>query len=135
MKVVARAIITNEQGQVLLGRRTRGMGEGQYALIGGKPDQGETPTEAVIREVKEELGLDFEPTLIIDSVDAETDSANPWKTYFFTGTSSGIIHLKEDEISDIVFISEGDLDNLDIAFDHKERLRDFFRQRSVDSKS
>lgn len=128
MKEVSRAIITNEQGLILLGKRARGIMEGKYALVGGKPDPGETPKEAVIREVKEELGLDFEPTLILERIDYETDPRDFWKTYFFTGTVSGIIQLNEDKISDITFISEEDLDNLDIAFDHKERLRDYFRQ-------
>ena len=128
MKEVTRAIITNEQGQVLLGKRAKGMGEGKYALVGGKPDQGETPIKAVVREVKEELGLDFDPTLILERVDTQTDPINPWKTYFFTGTATGVIQLKDDEITDIIFVSEEDLDGLDIAFDHRDRLKDFFRQ-------
>lgn len=130
MKKVSRAIIINEQGLVLLGKRARGMGEDKYALIGGKLDEGETPKEAIIREVKEELGLDFEPTLFLERIDNETDSQNPWKVYFFTGTVSGKFKLNKEEINDIIFISEEGLDNLDIAFDHKDRLKDFFKQEA-----
>lgn len=133
MKEVVRAIIVNEQGLILLGRRAGGFEEGKYALVGGKPDSGETLQETIRREVKEELNLDFEPTLFLERLDEETDPQDPWYTYFFIGTASGVIRLKKDEISDVIFVSEADLDNLDIAFDHKDRLRDFFRQNLVDN--
>jgi ADP-ribose pyrophosphatase YjhB (NUDIX family) len=49
MKEVSRAIIMDEEGKVLLGKRGRGIGEGLYALIRGKPDQGESAEEAIVR--------------------------------------------------------------------------------------
>ncbi len=51
------AIIFNESGQVLLShRRDRDL----WNLPGGGMESGELPTEAVIREVKEETGLDVD---------------------------------------------------------------------------
>ena len=37
----------------MLGKRGRGTAEGLYALIGGKPDQGESAEKAIVREVME----------------------------------------------------------------------------------
>lgn len=42
-------------GQLLLIRKQRGLGEGKLLGPGGKVEPGETPREATIREVREEL--------------------------------------------------------------------------------
>ena len=89
MKHVSRAIIVNDQGKVLLGRRVRPLGAGQYALVGGKPNKGETAESAIVREVKEELGIDFYPTSFIEYEDFVSDPLSPWSVTTFTGTYTG----------------------------------------------
>jgi 8-oxo-dGTP diphosphatase len=42
----------------LLGWKKRGLGQDQYAGIGGKLEPGETPPEAAIRELHEEIGVE-----------------------------------------------------------------------------
>jgi 8-oxo-dGTP diphosphatase len=46
---------------VLLGEKLRGLGAGHIVGPGGKVEAGETPEEAAIREVQEEVGLIIEP--------------------------------------------------------------------------
>jgi mutator protein MutT len=131
MKEVSRAIILNQEGKVLLGRRTRGIGMGQYCLIGGKPDVGESAKEAVIREVREEIGVEFgQPQFYLRCLDNSTN--DPWLVTYFTGIIRGEIRLELTEVEDIIFVSEDELDTLDIAFDQKNRLRDFFGRRRID---
>ena len=48
-------------GRVLLIRKKRGVGAGLYNGPGGKIEPGETPREAVVREVREEVGLSVAP--------------------------------------------------------------------------
>ncbi len=49
------ALIMNDAGEILaISRRNR---PNDLGLIGGKLNEGETPLQAVIREVKEEVGL------------------------------------------------------------------------------
>ena len=44
-------------GQILLIRKHRGLGKGKLNGPGGRIEAGETPAEAAVREVEEELGI------------------------------------------------------------------------------
>ncbi len=50
--------IVNEKGELLVGRRAKDPAKGTFDLPGGFTEYGETAEEAVMREVKEETGLD-----------------------------------------------------------------------------
>ncbi|MEK7125012.1 MAG: NUDIX hydrolase [Patescibacteria group bacterium] len=127
MKQVVRAIITNKEDRVLLIKRARGVGAGLYALVGGKPEPDENPKDAVIREVKEEIGLDFTPTGQSESLDKSHDLVNPWRVYYFTGTTRGELNLNKEEVLEVIFVSEEDISKINFAFDCKEKLYEYFR--------
>ena len=126
-KIVTRAIILNDKGKALLGKRARSDSSGKWALIGGKPDGEETPKDAIAREVQEELGLIFKPSLWMEEIDTISVPGETWKVYYFSGIAEGELNLKEDEVAEIAFAGLNDLENLDIAFNHKEILAKFFR--------
>ena len=126
MKEVSRAFITNEKGEVLLGKRIKGINTGFYSLIGGKPEIGETAECTIIREVKEETGLDFIPIFYFSEINSST--GEPWKVSYFTGSVEGELKLKKDEIEDIIYVDRQNLDKIEIAFDQKEKLNDFFQR-------
>lgn len=50
--------------EVLLGRKRHGLGEGRYVAPGGKLEPGETPVQAMVREVAEEVGLLIDPAAL-----------------------------------------------------------------------
>jgi 8-oxo-dGTP diphosphatase len=54
-----------DRGALLLVRRGRGPGQGLWAVPGGKVRFGETQRQAVIREVREETGLEIEPDDVV----------------------------------------------------------------------
>lgn len=56
--VVAAALIDGD-GRVLIARRPKGKAmAGFWEFPGGKLDEGETPEEALVRELREELGIE-----------------------------------------------------------------------------
>lgn len=61
MLVSAEAIIQDEQGRVLLQRRSNG----EWGVPGGSSHLFENPAQTVIREVKEETGLDVTPEKLV----------------------------------------------------------------------
>lgn len=63
--VGAAAILLIRDGQVLLERRDREPFKGGFDLVAGFIEPGETPEEAVIREAKEETGLDVKVTSLL----------------------------------------------------------------------
>ncbi len=62
------AVITKDE-HVLLVRRLGQPGKGTWSIPGGLVGVGERVTEAVVREVKEETGLEVEVKNLIDVVD------------------------------------------------------------------
>jgi 8-oxo-dGTP diphosphatase len=55
--IVNLTYIFNDKGEVLLQKKARGFGVGNWNGPGGKVELGETPAEGAIREVEEETGL------------------------------------------------------------------------------
>jgi 8-oxo-dGTP diphosphatase len=60
MVIVAACVLLNEARQLLIAKRPPGRPlAGLWEFPGGKVEQGEEPEEAVIRELKEELGIEI----------------------------------------------------------------------------
>ena len=59
--LVVLAIIQNSKGDFLIQKRSKQKG-GRFAFTGGHAKTGENSIQAIITEVKEELGLDIAPT-------------------------------------------------------------------------
>ncbi len=56
-----------KDGKVLLGMKKRGFGKGKWNGFGGKIEEGEDPRVAMIRELKEEAGVDVAPEDLHDA--------------------------------------------------------------------
>ena len=53
-------ILVNKEGQILLGKRKNGYGEGLYGIPGGRVEGEEKLVDCARREVKEEVGIDID---------------------------------------------------------------------------
>jgi NAD+ diphosphatase len=61
----ASALIEDDQGRLLLGRRAVEPFLGRWDTIGGFLHEGEDPLDGLRREVREETGLEIEPTAFL----------------------------------------------------------------------
>lgn len=59
-KPATAAIITNNQGQLLLSKRSIDPNKGKWDLVGGFLNLGENPEHGMLREIKEETGMSAE---------------------------------------------------------------------------
>jgi len=128
VKIVTRAIILDKNRKVLLGKRASGKGNGQWALVGGKPEGKESLTETIIREVNEELGIKFIKPVLWKETNSVFAPIEEWRVFYFYGTYEGKIKLDLDEISEANFFGKEDLVNLNIVFNHKAIISQFFKE-------
>jgi 8-oxo-dGTP pyrophosphatase MutT (NUDIX family) len=106
--VAAHLILTGPDGRVLLMRRAgSGYGDGQLALPAGHVDRGETATESITREVKEELGITpagSEPAGVMFRMSTE-----PRVDFFFTASAwDGTPDIREPhKCTELVWVLRG----------------------------
>ncbi|MFE2408485.1 MULTISPECIES: NUDIX domain-containing protein [unclassified Kitasatospora] len=103
------AWIRVEDGR-LLAARTRG--RELYYLPGGKPEPGETDEQALVREVREELGVALDPAtvtpLLITRAPADGKPAGTVvRTACYTADHTGV-PAPHGEIAEIAHLTHGD---------------------------
>lgn len=95
IRVVAAIIIKN--GEVFATQRGYGDFKGGWEFPGGKIDAGETPEEALIREIKEELDTEVEVIELLDTVEYDYPNFHLSMDCFICNIKSGDLVLKEHE--------------------------------------
>jgi 8-oxo-dGTP diphosphatase len=98
MKEIAAIILENDKGEFLLYLRDNKSGipfPDHWDLIGGHVEEGETPEEALVREFKEELGLDLKEYSFYKKYECLTGDAYENIKYIY----SGKINLPVEEIT------------------------------------
>jgi 8-oxo-dGTP diphosphatase len=119
------AIIKNDENKILLTRRNIEPFKGQWCLPGGHIDENEKAFDAVIREVKEETGLDFEPKFI--TYFNEIIPKHEWHAVVlvFAGKGTGELAAQEREVTDIDWFSLEEARSLSLAFVHNQILDEY----------
>ena len=112
------------KGIVLVERRYEPLG---YALPGGFVEVGETVEEAVLREVKEETGLDAQIVKLLGVYsEPNRDPRFHVVSVVFVLDASGELRGGDDAKKAVVFSLE-DLPFDKIVFDHAKILKDYLR--------
>jgi 8-oxo-dGTP diphosphatase len=124
------AIIKNEVGHILLTKRNVEPFKGRWCIPGGHIDQFEKAREAVIREAKEETGIEFEAEFItyFDEIVQEHD----WHAVVlvFAGKGTGELAAQESEVSEINWFSLEEARSLSLAFKHNKILNEYAAKTS-----
>ncbi|MGA2408484.1 MAG: NUDIX domain-containing protein [Bacteroidales bacterium] len=98
MKKIAAIILENDKGEFLLALRDNKPGipfPNHWDLIGGHVEEGETPEEALVREVKEELDIELKEYAFYKKYECLTGDAYENIKYIYTGK----INLPIEEIT------------------------------------
>ena len=106
--------IMNEKGEVLLQKRSpeKRRNPNKWAKTGGQVDAGETAESAILREVKEELGIDINLKHIelILSFKRKYDFVDVWLVREDIDISKLV--LQEEEVSDVKWATIDEIRNL-----------------------
>jgi ADP-ribose pyrophosphatase YjhB (NUDIX family) len=131
--VATSAVITDDQGRILLQRRTD---SGNWALPGGAMEMNESLTDSVIRETREETGLDIEVTGIVGTytdpkhIIAYTDGeVRRQFNICYTARILGGELQPSSESTALAFTHPRDLDGLPIHRTQRLRLTHFLKRR------
>ena len=95
VRVVAAIIIEN--GKVFATQRGYGEFKDGWEFPGGKIEPGETPEEAIVREIKEELDTEVEVIEWLDTVEYDYPNFHLSMGCFICKIKSGDLVLKEHE--------------------------------------
>ena len=100
IRVVAAVIkAANEQGEPMIFATQRGYGDlkGGWEFPGGKIEEGETPKEALKREIMEELDTEIKVGKLIDTIEYDYPAFHLSMECFWCEIVKGELVLKEHE--------------------------------------
>ena len=118
-------IIETPDGVLLIKRKNLPPG---WALPGGFVDYGESAEDAVIREAKEEIGLDIDNVKQFHSYSTpDRDPRQHTISVVFTASADGK-PVAADDALEVQFFPWDNLPN-QIAFDHRQILEDYRNNR------
>ena len=109
IKVVAAIIIDGEN--IFATQRGYGEFEGGWEFPGGKIEEGETPEEALVREIKEELDTVIEVGELIDTVEYDYPNFHLSMDCFICSIKEGDLVLKEHSAAK--WLTKETLDSVD----------------------
>jgi 8-oxo-dGTP diphosphatase len=97
IEVVAAVMVRD--GQVFASQRGYGDFKGWWEFPGGKIEPGETPQEALVREIREELAAEIEVGDLLETVEWDYPSFHLTMHCFLCTLLTGSLHLNEHQDS------------------------------------
>ena len=115
VEVVAAVII--KEDKVLAAKRGYGEFEGKWEFPGGKIEPGETKSQALKREIKEELNADINVLIELKKIECDYETFHLIMHTFICSLKNKLELLKHDENhlehSEIRWLNENNLDSVD----------------------
>lgn len=105
------AAVIKEGSRVFATQRGYGDFKDGWEFPGGKIETGETPEEALVREIKEELNTIISVDKFIKTIDYDYPSFHLIMHCYFCSVKEGSLELKEHESAK--WVTKEDIDSLD----------------------
>lgn len=118
-------IFVNDQNQVLLFQRDDIPTipyPGMWDVPGGHVEKGETPEECIVREMKEEIGLELDGFYLFSIM--EFDDRIEYTFWRRANLDIGKLELTEGRC--LRWFAKEEVDDLALAYGFKEIIQDFF---------
>lgn len=138
--IVVLVFIQNSKGEFLIQKRSK-MKDGKYASTGGHAKSGEDGVQAIITEVKEEIGVTLTPDDLDLIYTGREDKEHVFFDIFFAKKDLDISNLKlqEEEVESVKWASLPEIYKMiedgDFLINHAEevyRMVDIFKKRGID---
>lgn len=131
VQLAADIIIPDEEGQVLLIKRSKYPFEGKWILPGGKLEEDEKIEETAVREAKEETNLDIEIDELL-GVYSEP-GRDPRGRYVSTAFITKPVKRKKvktnREASKARWIDPKKVEEKEMGFDHWQMIQDYLEKK------
>lgn len=125
--VSQKAVIFREDGKILTMRRTKTAPSRplHWDLPGGDLDFGENVREGILREIKEEAGLEVEDLALLDVISAVNDNGEFWVTVGYTAKAKTIDVTLSYEHDDFKWITPDEFRELKASPKNKQFVETF----------
>lgn len=136
---VVMVFIRNSTGHYLIQKRSKAK-NGLYATTGGHAKSGETSLQAICSEVKEELGLDVEPSNFQLYYSGRSEEDQVFYDDYFLELSPRLFNIKpqKEEVSFVCWMQPWEIRNLfrccrfmDNHYEEFIRLREWLKERDT----
>ena len=133
-KVDVRGALVDDDGRVLL---TRERSDGRWSLPGGWADPGDTPRQAVIREVREETGYAAEVVELVAVLDRDAQGMTPplavsvYKMFFLCRATGPVAPPQELETLEIGWFGLHELPELSTGRVNRSQIERVLAHRST----
>ena len=111
------AVVVDDQGRVLLVLRGHEPEPGRWTIPGGKVEQGESLAQALVREVREETGLDVEVHEELWTLTKPVDDERDYEIHDFRASVVGGELRPGDDAPDVRWFAPDDLASVPLTQD------------------
>lgn len=125
-------ILLNKDKEILLQKKTKDYKyPGCWSLFGGSIEANETPEQAIIRELKEEIGIDFNINNLkfFKEVICENKKEKLKFGVFTSEFNKNISEIKIGEGCGVAFFAIEEVQNLNLMFDTIGIINEYFNYK------
>ena len=120
------AIVFDERGRLLLVKRANPPAQGKWSLPGGRQEPHESSIDGIVREVREETGLEVEVQREVGTVQRRAPSGDTYviRDFVCTAPKTDAV-VAGDDAADARFFTIAELGDVDTSEGLLEALRDW----------